>query len=333
MHIITVNLSVVMSEPAPRLEPVTPLEGVELREPASVDIEEPTALWQNFLGRAFMEMDEVTPPIRTTGGPHYPVFRNMMQDTSEALQRIHPSLTPESLFGASYKSPEVIRREMRLDPAQMQELFAIRRKRSCVFDRTAVDMEPIISGQIISEGALNKTPYYQQGEEAYVDAKRSCTMAAFRMAFAAMAGWSPSESNLARHLTAYYNTAVVVDEVYLKLLASPAFQQAAKRSVASIFTIGADLSYIDKLATKIKTGRPNTSVYAIANLAHDGYGGRRDEVWHKVVVLGTTEEGIVCNDPSKESGGEQIEINYRDFIRRWVATNNSVRLVVATPHV
>lgn len=318
-----------MSEPISQLESVAPFEGESLREAMFAVIEE-TTTWHNFLGRAFMQMSDVTPPTRTTGGPHYPAFRDMMQDTSETLQQIHPSLTPESLFGASYKSFDVIRKEMRLEPAQMQELGVIRRGRSLTFDKMAIQLEPVISGQTISEGALDKTPYYRQGEEAFADSKRSCAMAAFRMAFAAMAGWSPSESNLARHLTAYYGSAVVEDEVYMKLLASPAFQEAAKRSVASVFTVGADLSYLDKLATKIKTGRPDTSVYAIANLAHEGSGGRRDEIWHKVVVFGTSEEGVVCNDPSRESGGEQIEIGYSDFVRRWVATNNSARLVIAS---
>jgi hypothetical protein len=324
-----------MSESATQFEVLSSPEVVETHGDNTIDASAgcvSTANWQNFLGRAFLEMyDEgVEPRTRQYNGPHFAVFNERAQRKNEALHAIDPSLTPNSLFGASYRGMKVIQAELELDSAQTRQLNDLRHSQKAELDIMATKLEPKIRGQSIAEDSLDKTPYYRQAEGTHGDTHRSCALAAYRMVFGAMAGWSPSEDNMARHLKAYYNSAVVDDETYMKLFATEAFQKAAQLSVGSIDVVGADLACIDKLAQKIKNNRPNVSVYAVASLGRLNNDKLIDAVWHKVVLLGTTESGVVCNDPSKDNGGEQIEISQRDFIRRWIATSNTVRLVVAS---
>jgi hypothetical protein len=283
-----------------------------------------------FLGRAFRQIETVTPAMRTLRGPFCGEFLTVMHDTADALRLIDPSLTPEYLFNDSYKSREVRLATRGLDTGTQQQIGEVRQQRSDKLEKVAGVMGPVITHQSITEGALDATPYYRQGEEPYEESRQGCALAAFRMVFGGIAGWSPSEANFARHLKAYYNTSVVEDETYLKLFSTEAFRQLSGKRVASINIIGADLAYINKNAEKIKTQHPGTEVYAVASLASlDEKNTLKDDVWHKAVLLSADEYGVRCNDPSKENGGAQKLISHSDFIRRWVATSNSARLVIA----
>lgn len=289
-----------------------------------------------FLQRAFTEAKTITLTNPVVQGPYAALCKENIVRDDAAVKAIDPRLSFANLWQSRYQPAEAQHVEKALKkekgPAISYTLHKLREQRSHELDAVATQLQPQLAAQYITAQALDSTPYYRQGGDRYDGNSMSCSLAAYRMVFGAIAGQAPPELGMASYLRGAYREVAIEDSTYLKLLHTPAFHDlSGKKILGCCMLFGADLAQVNRQALKFKAKDPARQVYAVASLASfDKIDGITDNILHKVVLCEANETGVICNDPAYiKGGGERTLIKHAEFTRRWIAAHNMVQLVVA----
>lgn len=296
----------------------------------------PSVGYGDFLDQAFSQIDAAAPVIKSLCGPHFETFAEQRAELTARLHEVDPRLEIPNLWPADNRPPEVaaVTKTIESEPGGgglTHDLYRVRMDWGKALTAYTQEAAPMLAAQHLEPGVLDVPPYHAQGEYGdYENYHLTCTLAAYRMVFEGVAGWVPSELDMVAQLQERYNTVSVPDEVYLKLMATEAFREYVGKQVKSIAMPGTDFDHINLWANKLKNTPSKPQVYAVADLGtRDTLSGTLfDFHTHRVVLHHATADGVVFHDPKREVGKNK-QLSHKEFTRRWAATHNMTRLVIA----
>lgn len=303
---------------------------VQDTEPSEQNFEgEPSLEAQKgFFRQALGEGVEMGDRPRLLKGSYYADFESIIRLSDEAIKAVDPQLTPEYSMPTSYMPVDVMMKYNALPNSVRARLERIRTGRVATLrefaqDRTINDL----ASQGISDGVLSIPPFCSQDED-WRDSERfkGCMNACFRMVFGAATGWRPSQAALSEELVRQHRTSIVEDVVYGNLFQTEAFREICDKEVMTLEIIGADLTIIEKLASKIKAKNSDAQVYCVASIS-SASAPPNSGIWHSCIILGADGEKVTWHDPGSAEGAFK-EVPIADFGRRWAVAYNRVQLFI-----
>jgi hypothetical protein len=296
--------------------------------PYSADNYPPISEQYRLFRYALLEADRQGDETRHRQGPLIDGFKAILYDVGSRLTALDPTLTPEYFMPTSYQSPAV-RRALAKKPWELKrELHNIQAFRFSETDRLVDEsLAEHLSQQGIPGDVLDTPPYCRQGD-SWDDFRSSmtCSNACFRMVFGGITGWIPSEEAVAESCITNKGSSIIDDSEYQKLFKTEIFGGISDKKVSTIEITGAVFTTIGKVAAGIKGRVPEARVYAIVSLTSAT--ASRD-IWHSNVILGTTDNDIICHDPSGVNGSPYKQIPRNVFTRRWAGALNRAQLFIA----
>lgn len=282
------------------------------------------------LMRSLMRESESIPPDRMRAGPQYPYFLRYMKALQTELDKIRPGFTPEHLAPYDYQSDRVRRDISSTDNETQILLNALSEWRlDCLDAISDKTIYPATADQYLVPDTLDTPPFLRATDDwAYYKAGQACASACLRMIFHAISDYPLSQTALGNALIAKYKTPIVHDDVLVRLLKTPTFQDLSSRSVITAEYIGMDFGRLQKIADAIKQQHADAQVFCLVNLSSRAAGRR---TWHTSILLAADKEKVVYHDPSNVHGGAYETEARASFAKRWTQTYNRARLVIATP--
>lgn len=290
---------------------------------------EPSEEERELIKRLLQEGERVQAG-RLRAGPHHDTFLQFMKLLQGELDTIASGLTPEHLAPYDYQSDSVRNRHSTLSSESYIKLERLARWRLDYLDATAdAKIHPATATQIIPPDTLDVPPFSRAADE-WINYRsgQACTSACFKMIFQAIADHPLSHTAIGDALIAKYRTPIVHDEILVRTLKTPTFQQLSKKVSATVEYIGADFEQIQEAATKIRQRFDDVQVFCMINLSSTAAGRR---TWHTGILLAADAQKVVYHDPSGVNGGAFSVEERAAFARRWVQSYNRARLIIAAP--
>ncbi|HVA97079.1 MAG TPA: hypothetical protein VND99_05485 [Candidatus Acidoferrales bacterium] len=269
-------------------------------------------------------------PSKIHVGPYFSNFAEIQAYLEEQRTAMSAEsgvdLSPEIFFPETYQSGAANLQVQHMDrEINRRRLSVINERRRRIYEISADITTPAVVNQTISEGVLAVPPFYRQ--DGLPADSASCIAANFRMIFAALAGWAPTEKTLEDAISTIEYTRHHADDMYLKLLQTPSFIHEIRKRVSVVSYMGADLDKIAEVADKVHNANPDAQVFALVNLGSEREGS--PDILHANILLSADGENVICHDPTPNTyGGPNKVIPKEEFARRWALAYNRVHIIV-----
>jgi hypothetical protein len=285
-----------------------------------------------FFGYALRTGKAAGMPRRVLAGPHRELFLEETRLTGRRLADIGEDVTAEYLHGVGYRLPHVVAGVAAYtDAGKSLPRAALQHRRS--LEEMGSHIYTLgLAGQAIAEGALARPPQLYQGkEEGHLDddGTRMCFNACFRMVFAAIAGWVPSEVASSRAMRPFnHGSAIGRQQDYCDVFRSPPFSDR----VRTVLFTGADFSFIGSFAQRLHARNPRAKLYTILNT--DSLSAYRPNAWHALVLNHVSETRVHVQDPRLREVDNVTSLDKQRFAKIWgVGLNSGCFVIDMAPRI
>jgi hypothetical protein len=274
-----------------------------------------------------------SPAIPERLGPCYPDIADEVQAADTLLSEIHPDLQAEHTFSTLYQSWEAKAKsneiERSLTDQQYHDKWSLSRMRLQALHDLGESFSQTTISPEIKPGLLEEPPYCYQGDGDPKNSGQACFNACFRMVFAGITGDFLHERSVRRAGQYVTNSSTMEDERYLRSFNTPTFRKNyPEKTVVTYTFIGASMGMLAKVVGKLKSSKPNSSIYSIVNLQTETR--PFESIWHTNILLGTIGDQVLVHDPTDyEHGAANRAIDMTSFHRRWAVALNRAHLIIA----